>query len=234
MERKEENNMFKYATKELSQDAFICWCINWINYDKNKNLGKQILKLIIGNKIKELNYDDIEVQIRRQYYNIDILLVINRKFFIIIEDKIDSSEHNQLDNYKKKLINLLDEDNCKKSEIENIRKRKSKLNIVNFNKNNIFTVYLKTGNFNEKDLKVVADNKVGGKELLETLEQYMNNNKKTDISYIVNDFIKALREKIELADENRPDKFIGKKLEVGTKFRKKVSLFKLFCRPIDI
>ena len=68
-----------------------------------KNLGKQILKLIIGNKIKELNYDDIEVQIRRQYYNIDILLVINRKFFIIIEDKIDSSEHNQLNNYKKKV-----------------------------------------------------------------------------------------------------------------------------------
>lgn len=31
----EGNNMFKYATKELSQDAFICWCINWIDSDGN-------------------------------------------------------------------------------------------------------------------------------------------------------------------------------------------------------
>ena len=50
---KEENKLFKFATKELSQDAFISWCINWINYkeevkgDKNKEnlykMSKQIL-----------------------------------------------------------------------------------------------------------------------------------------------------------------------------------------------
>lgn len=27
-----ENNIFKYATKELSQDAFICWLVEWINH----------------------------------------------------------------------------------------------------------------------------------------------------------------------------------------------------------
>ena len=45
----ERNNMFKYATKELSQDAFICWCINWINYpnDKLHNLGKDMLNEIL-------------------------------------------------------------------------------------------------------------------------------------------------------------------------------------------
>ena len=26
-----ENNIFNFATNELSQDAFICWCLNWIN-----------------------------------------------------------------------------------------------------------------------------------------------------------------------------------------------------------
>ena len=26
------NNIFTFATGELSQDAFICWCLNWINY----------------------------------------------------------------------------------------------------------------------------------------------------------------------------------------------------------
>ena len=28
---KDKNNLFKYATKELSQDAFLCWSINWLN-----------------------------------------------------------------------------------------------------------------------------------------------------------------------------------------------------------
>lgn len=27
-----KNNLFSFATSELSQDAFICWCLNWINY----------------------------------------------------------------------------------------------------------------------------------------------------------------------------------------------------------
>ena len=30
-ERIVENNIFSFATNELSQDAFICWCLNWIN-----------------------------------------------------------------------------------------------------------------------------------------------------------------------------------------------------------
>ena len=39
-----ENNLFKYATKELSQDAFICWCINFINYQgATKEIGKNML-----------------------------------------------------------------------------------------------------------------------------------------------------------------------------------------------
>ena len=28
------NNMFKFATKELSQDAFLCWLVNYINTDE--------------------------------------------------------------------------------------------------------------------------------------------------------------------------------------------------------
>lgn len=29
------NNIFSFATGELSQDAFICWCLNWINEPDN-------------------------------------------------------------------------------------------------------------------------------------------------------------------------------------------------------
>ena len=31
----ERNNIFDFATSELSQDAFICWLCNWVNFDDN-------------------------------------------------------------------------------------------------------------------------------------------------------------------------------------------------------
>ena len=33
----EDDNLFKYATKELSQDAFLCWLISWYNDNNKKN-----------------------------------------------------------------------------------------------------------------------------------------------------------------------------------------------------
>lgn len=44
-----ENNIFKFSTKELSQDAFLAWLINWINIPGNeknkgiKNLAKEFV-----------------------------------------------------------------------------------------------------------------------------------------------------------------------------------------------
>lgn len=121
MER-EKNNMFKYATKELSQDAFICWCVNWINYPNNEmyHLGKDFLEMMLtdekGNKKIEIT-KKTSVKILRQYEKIDILLVIDNKYLVIIEDKVNSFNHGQISSnigekdkvYKYKLINLLDE-----------------------------------------------------------------------------------------------------------------------------
>ena len=87
MER-EENKLFKFATKELSQDAFICWCINWFNYKESVKGDKEKEKLVkmseeILNKILEntdINSSHIkEVKIIRQFENIDITLVITTK-----------------------------------------------------------------------------------------------------------------------------------------------------------
>ena len=54
---KEENKLFKFATKELSQDAFICWCINWINYKDSRlyDLGKNMLNEILFPSTKNKN-----------------------------------------------------------------------------------------------------------------------------------------------------------------------------------
>ena len=108
----ERNNMFKYATKELSQDAFICWLVNYINTDEEeyKGVAKDFIELIaekIGNvKFKEyIKSNDYKVEIKHQYKNIDILLKIN-KFYIIIEDKIKTIEHDdQINKYTYSLLN---------------------------------------------------------------------------------------------------------------------------------
>ena len=164
MER-EENKLFKYATKELSQDAFICWCINWINYKNHKlyGLGKDFLNMVItddkGRRKFEIT-ENTEVKIIRQYASIDILLIVDNKYIVIIEDKINTFNHNQVSAnniksmvYRDKLINLLsNKDNVAidgritsktdKKQIENANKRCEELGIEEFKKQNIIEVYM--------------------------------------------------------------------------------------------
>lgn len=96
-----KNNIFKFATKELSQDAFIAWLINSINYDdcELKKLAKDFfLRIIEDEKYKHwqdlIKEEKCNVNVEVQFYNIDILVKIkdyNGKFLmIIIEDKINN------------------------------------------------------------------------------------------------------------------------------------------------
>ena len=76
MER-EENKLFKFATKELSQDAFLCWCINWINYPNHNlySLGKEMIERIlfpdIENKNLFPNYSKIELSEKYEMFKDD-------------------------------------------------------------------------------------------------------------------------------------------------------------------
>lgn len=92
-------NLFTYATSELSNDAMICWILEWGNYKEEKlyNLSKEFIGLMIQ---KDIQVND--VKIHKQYKHIDILIEVNDKYIIAIEDKIDTKEHsNQLNRYKK-------------------------------------------------------------------------------------------------------------------------------------
>lgn len=110
-EIKLKNNIFKFAKKELSQDAFISWLINYINTDEEqyKKEAKKFISMLcnkIGNErlIYYINNNDYKVDIKLQYKKIDILLVIG-EFYIIIEDKILTKEHNdQIKRYRSELI----------------------------------------------------------------------------------------------------------------------------------
>lgn len=98
-------NIFNFATKELSQDAFICWLLSWAdsscqNIDDNMHkLGLYFLHSLLSKKGVTIN-EIQKVQIRRQKEGIDISVIINDEYIIVIEDKIFSKKHgNQLKKY---------------------------------------------------------------------------------------------------------------------------------------
>lgn len=142
----DDNNLFQYATKELSQDAFFCWLINWIKFPEKPQYraGIETLNLFLGKNRKEQYF---HVEVKRQYKKIDVLILFNDKYALIIEDKTNTSEHgNQIERYKK----ILESD---------------------YPERTIFTVYVKTGIIYDEDARIVkkADSVVTLEDLLNTL-----------------------------------------------------------------
>ena len=100
-------NLFSIATKELSQDAFITWLLQWADdkyLNENKvlcNIGKNFVCDLIS-----LQYPNKSLIIRnviagRQWDHIDIWAEVNDDYVIIIEDKINTNQHdNQLEIYQ--------------------------------------------------------------------------------------------------------------------------------------
>ena len=116
----EKPNLFNYATKELSQDAFICWLLAWADKSYESDELHQLAKKFLETLFSKFNLNDqvqVEsVQIVQQFKKIDVLCLINlatglsglqktkspsrNSYAIIIEDKVGTSQHgNQLQNY---------------------------------------------------------------------------------------------------------------------------------------
>lgn len=157
-------NLFRWATSELSQDAFLCWLFEWGKPDLiGEPLNKLATKFI--KELSDINESDInELEVRKQYENIDVVVVINKKYAILIEDKVHSKNHsNQLQRYAEKLkeefsendISLIylktgDQSNYKKVESKGYKtyKRSQFLKLLNEGKesgvtNEIFNDFLK-------------------------------------------------------------------------------------------
>jgi len=109
-------NIFTYATSELSQDAIICYLLEWAKIE-NKKLNENLHNLAVTfldslfDKFKDIEkpikYSKIEI--KKQYKNIDILCIINDKYSIIIEDKTNTKNHSdQLNRYFEKIENDFD------------------------------------------------------------------------------------------------------------------------------
>jgi len=92
--------LFKWATSELSQDAFICWLLEWAKPEyKGELLNQSALKLI--EEISGIEPSTIKnLEVKRQYKNIDILVIINENKAVLIENKVHTKNHgNQLLRY---------------------------------------------------------------------------------------------------------------------------------------
>ena len=100
-------NLFNYATKELSRDAFIGWIIS--NYDNElKNISFDFLNFLTKSYL--INKIIKNIEIYKQWNKIDLLgqieLCSDEKIILVIEDKIYSNEHdNQLKRYEEKIKN---------------------------------------------------------------------------------------------------------------------------------
>ena len=158
------NNIFEFATSELSQDAFICWCVNWLNYEDCAlhQLAVDFIKLIYPNFDETI---DKKAVILRQFYRIDILVYLkNSGTAIIIEDKVYTSEHDDQINRYKEIVSNVPEGELTRTGIGDITQ------------NNIHTVYFKTGDYYDDDRQVVADCYVRRKDVLSLLAKYKKEN----------------------------------------------------------
>ena len=187
------NNIFSFATGELSQDAFICWCLNWINESDTINthryhqLGLELLAKLIDNPLYSDSLSKIDIKsidkviLVQQVLNIDVLAIIPQyNLSIIIEDKINTSEHGkQIKSYRDSLEDVFK--NKKPWSAYNKLKNAFKLanliiehsDIANYQ---IHTVYFKTGYYFDYDWQVVhsdsVDNYLTGPMFWDILKRY--------------------------------------------------------------
>lgn len=163
-----KNNLFEYATSELSQDAFICWLASYAHEEAEKDAAlnecaRKMLEVFVpefeGKNFKLLN-------VERQVDKIDVLLTVEcekKVYKIIVEDKTYTSEHdNQLKRY-----------------VDGLAKKHEENTVI------VKGVYYKTGF--QSDLSGVKNAHykiIGREEILNLMQQYADKtNNQIFISY---------------------------------------------------
>ena len=127
-------NLFHYATKELSQDAIICWLIKWSEHGGSSRLaqlGRQFVESLLNHKRDEPHITlkgNSRVEIYQQQKNIDVLARIDGTHVLLIEDKTDSEPHgDQLATYRNAVLS-------------------EQTDLGSVSEKDLFAIYFKTGN----------------------------------------------------------------------------------------
>jgi hypothetical protein len=103
-------NLFRFAPRELSQDAFIAWLASWAcpsQAHENRPLhqtGQKLLEALFACHGVAAPAGPTIVRARCQVDRIDVLIEIDTTYAILIEDKLYSAEHSdQLRRYATRL-----------------------------------------------------------------------------------------------------------------------------------
>jgi hypothetical protein len=104
-------NLFDYATKELSQDAFICWLLAWADQgNREEDASLHALGLSFVNRLLEMHgappQESVAVTVHRQFTRADVVAEIGSGFVLLIEDKVHAGLHgDQLVRYRREVEN---------------------------------------------------------------------------------------------------------------------------------
>lgn len=150
-------NLFDYATKELSQDAFLRWLFENYNCENEsvKTACRKLLDRFTENQFKDKAITDLVTV--AQWKNTDISIwfkVDGIEQLIVVEDKTESGIHgNQLTRYDKEMQRHNDfwrnEENRKKYNVERYVEKNG----------NVFKVFYKTNIIDDEERKLIQDAK---------------------------------------------------------------------------
>ena len=184
-------NIFEIATKELTQDAFFTWLLQFADQDCNKidkelnQCGIDFINQLIKKQLPDFNEEINKVKARRQREKIDVWAEINDKYLIIIEDKTNTSHHsNQLARYKEIATKWCGENNYEKP----------------------ICIYLKTGNESQSSLNKI---KTLGYSIFNRLEFITLLNKYENINNSIFTDFKERLIRLEKSNNQFMDKNIG-------------------------
>ena len=164
-------NIFNYATKELSQDAVICWLLAWagrqgVQDEEDKALrdcGRRFVKALLDEHGASLDRDIEKVEIRQQDHSIDVLARINGRQVLLIEDKTSTGDHSgQLKRYYEAVVG-------------------GKTGLGEVREENLFPIFFKTGNQSRAE-----ENRI--EESVETGRSYKVFNRKEFLEKALNDY----------------------------------------------
>lgn len=179
-------NLFHYGYKELSQDAMICWTLAWADKEcagvnsKLHEVGKKFVRALFSKHNNTVSEEISEVVVEKQVSGIDVLVTVNEKFKILIEDKTDSSEHdNQLVRYHNIVLETV------------------------VSKDNFYPIFLKTGNMSKAEKETIENGLTVGRneDLLDPPYRVFNRadfidalSESEGVSEILDDFVCYLKD----------------------------------------
>lgn len=157
----EKPNIFSYAKKELTQDAFIAWLFECLKCDNEYNkIGKSFIKFIFDNNLNDCDIELDPLGVNVQHYRMDLYVVLrinNVIYPIIVEDKANTFLHgDQFKSYCEKVASWMK----KKSYLEKLKKR---FNNDNLKLGNLVYLYYKSGfvaNYEMEEFKKMKVNVV--------------------------------------------------------------------------